>query len=385
MGGELSTLQSVDLFCKVIDNYGDIGVCWRLARQLRHEHGLEVRLWVDDLASFRPLCPELHIERSVQQCRGVDIFHWQGPLPAVTPHQLVIEAFACDLPPEFVAAMAQQLEKPIWINLEYLSAEPWVEDCHQMASLQPRWALTKYFFFPGFSPATGGLLCEQGLLSQRRQFQSDLAAQAEFWRSLGVPPPEADELRASLFAYENRAVASLLQAMAAGERRVTCLLPLSRVAGDVFDWLGVAVAQPGQIFERGALTVQVLPFVEQPVYDRLLWACDINFVRGEDSLVRAQWAARPLIWHIYPQEEGAHWPKLDALLERYCQQMDSTAAAALRSLWHAWNQQGDVADAWQQLCLQQAVLSAHADNWADYLAGLGDLAANLLHFCKKIS
>ncbi|MFO1384828.1 MAG: elongation factor P maturation arginine rhamnosyltransferase EarP [Chitinivorax sp.] len=381
----MSTLQSVDLFCKVIDNYGDIGVCWRLARQLRQEHGLQVRLWVDDLASFRPLCPELHIERSVQQCRGVDIYHWQGPLPAVSPHQLVIEAFACDLPPEFVAAMAQQPEKPIWINLEYLSAEPWVEDCHQMASLQPRWALTKCFFFPGFSPATGGLLCEQELLSQRRQFQSDLAMKAEFWRSLGVPMPQKDELRVSLFAYENRAVASLLQAMAAGERRVTCLLPLSRVAGDVFDWLGVAVAQPGQRFERGALTVQVLPFVEQPVYDRLLWACDINFVRGEDSLVRAQWAARPLIWHIYPQEEGAHWPKLDALLERYCQQMDSTAAAALRSLWHAWNQQSDVADAWRQLCLQQAVLSAHADKWADYLVGLGDLAANLLHFCKKIS
>ena len=378
-------LQSVDLFCKVIDNYGDIGVCWRLARQLRQEHGLQVRLWVDDLSSFRPLCPELRIEQSFQQCRGVDIFHWQGPLPAVTPHQLVIEAFACDLPPEFVAAMAQLPDKPIWINLEYLSAEPWVEDCHQMASLQPRWALTKYFYFPGFSPATGGLLCEQELLSQRRQFQSDLAAQAEFWRSLGVPIPQKDELRVSLFAYENQGVASLLQAMAAGERRVTCLLPLSRVAGDVFDWLGMAVAQPGQTFERGALTVQVLPFVEQPVYDKLLWACDINFVRGEDSLVRAQWAARPFIWHIYPQEEGAHWPKLDALLERYCQQLDTAAAAALRGLWHAWNQQVDVSDAWQQLCLLQAVLCAHADNWAEYLASLGDLAANLLHFCKKIS
>lgn len=378
-------LQSVDLFCKVIDNYGDIGVCWRLARQLQQEYGLQVRLWVDDLSSFRPLCPELRIELLQQQCRGVDIYRWHDPLPAVKPHQLVIEAFACDLPPEFVAAMAQQPDKPIWINLEYLSAESWVEDCHQMASLQPRWALTKYFFFPGFSPATGGLLCEQGLVSQRRQFQSDAVMLAEFWLSLGVPLPQAGELRVSLFAYENRAVASLLHAMAAGEHPVTCLLPLSRVAGDVFAWLGVEAAQPGQRFERGALTVQVLPFVEQPVYDRLLWACDINFVRGEDSLVRAQWAARPFIWHIYPQDEGAHWPKLDALQERYCQQLDSAAASALRGLWHAWNEQGDVTEAWQRLCLQQAALRAHADKWADHLAGLGDLAANLLHFCKKIS
>ena len=378
-------LQSVDLFCKVIDNYGDIGVCWRLARQLQQEHGLQVRLWVDDLASFRPLCPELHIELPFQQCRGVDIYCWQGPMPAVKPHQLVIEAFACDLPPEFVAAMAQQPDKPIWINLEYLSAEPWVEDCHQMASLQPRWALTKYFFFPGFSPATGGLLCEQGLLSQRRQFQSNPSIRNDLWRSLAVPLPQADELRVSLFAYENRAVASLLQAMAVGERPVTCLLPLSRVAGDAFAWLGVESAQPGQRFERGSLTLQVLPFVEQPVYDRLLWACDINFVRGEDSLVRAQWAARPFIWHIYPQDEGAHWPKLEALQERYCQQLDSAAASAVRGLWHAWNQQGDVTEAWQQLCRHQAALRIHADKWADYLSGLGDLAANLLHFCKKIS
>ncbi|MBY0444112.1 MAG: elongation factor P maturation arginine rhamnosyltransferase EarP, partial [Burkholderiales bacterium] len=36
-----------DIFCRVIDNYGDIGVCWRLARQLSFEHGFAVRLMVD--------------------------------------------------------------------------------------------------------------------------------------------------------------------------------------------------------------------------------------------------------------------------------------------------------------------------------------------------
>ena len=46
---------SWDIFCTVVDNYGDIGVCWRLARQLAAEHGFAVRLWVDDLASFARL------------------------------------------------------------------------------------------------------------------------------------------------------------------------------------------------------------------------------------------------------------------------------------------------------------------------------------------
>ena len=41
-----------DIFCTVIDNYGDIGICWRLARQLRVDDGQRVRLWVDDLTSF---------------------------------------------------------------------------------------------------------------------------------------------------------------------------------------------------------------------------------------------------------------------------------------------------------------------------------------------
>ncbi len=43
-----------DIFCAVVDNYGDIGVCWRLARQLAHEHGMTVRLWVDDLVRTIP-------------------------------------------------------------------------------------------------------------------------------------------------------------------------------------------------------------------------------------------------------------------------------------------------------------------------------------------
>ena len=37
----------IDLFCRVIDNWGDAGVCWRLARQLVRERGAQVRLWID--------------------------------------------------------------------------------------------------------------------------------------------------------------------------------------------------------------------------------------------------------------------------------------------------------------------------------------------------
>ena len=42
--------RSWDVFCRVVDNYGDAAVCWRLARQLADEHGARVRLWIDLLA-----------------------------------------------------------------------------------------------------------------------------------------------------------------------------------------------------------------------------------------------------------------------------------------------------------------------------------------------
>ena len=55
-----------DVFCRVIDNFGDIGVCWRLARQLAGDFALHVRLWVDDFDSFWLLCPELDPGLSIQ-------------------------------------------------------------------------------------------------------------------------------------------------------------------------------------------------------------------------------------------------------------------------------------------------------------------------------
>ena len=180
-----------DVFCNVIDNYGDIGVCWRLARQLANEHGLAVRLWVDDLSSFAKLCPEADASLESQHCRGVDVCLWRKEFPEVQPAELVIEAFACNLPDSYIEAMAAQLRQPVWINLEYLSAEDWVESHHKLQSPHPRLPLTKYFFFPGFTKLTGGLLLERDLLARREAFQNDAMQQQAFWQSIGMELPTA--------------------------------------------------------------------------------------------------------------------------------------------------------------------------------------------------
>ena len=174
-----------DIFCRVVDNYGDIGVCWRLARRLAQVPGWRPRLWVDDLRAFARIQPGLDPEQARQQCLGIDIIHWTPAPPAdLTPGDVVIEAFACDPPDAFLDAMRQV--HPVWINLEYLSAEAWIESCHGLPSQRPD-GLVKHFYFPGFTPATGGLLREPGLSAERDALQASPEQQESVLRALGVP------------------------------------------------------------------------------------------------------------------------------------------------------------------------------------------------------
>ena len=369
---------SWEIFCSVVDNYGDIGVTWRLARQLVAEYGQSVRLWVDDPSALVRLCPEADENAAQQWQQGVDIRRWTADWQPVEPADVVIEAFACQLPTAHVAAMAARQRKVLWLNLEYLSAEEWVGDCHGLPSLQPG-GMQKFFFFPGFTEKTGGLLRERGLIERRRAFQADEPARADFLRSLGVEVLPGERL-ISLFAYENAGLPSWLTALADGSQSTRLLVPEGRILGDLQRWLAVPALQVGSECRRGALAVQVLPFVRQGDYDRLLWWCDFNAVRGEDSFLRAQWAGRPLLWHIYPQEEGAHWDKLDAFLALYLADLPPQAAHALRSLWRAWNEEGEMGSAWEAVMEQWQELRLHAERWCARQAARPDLAAGLVQF-----
>lgn len=377
------------IFCKVVDNYGDIGICWRLARQLVREHGVQVTLWVDDLHSFARICPGVDAAAASQQAEGVLVRHWVTQEGAFTPADvadIVIEFFAVDIPPGYVEAMAQRERKPVWLNLEGLTAEAWVEGCHTLPSMHPRLPLTKHFYFPGFTDQTGGLLRERELLEQRARFQADPAAKAAFLSGLGIGAAEQAARKVSLFCYRHAPVSALLACWQAGAAPVACFVP-EGVASDAVEAFLGGPAQAGAVATRGALTLRVLPFVPQPDYDRLLWACDVNFVRGEDSFVRAQWAARPFIWHIYPQDENLHHKKLRAFLQRYCPDIGSMADFSLR-----WNGAGveenreedGWAELWTAFEADRNDLLARAGSWEKRMLEIGDLAANLLAFARSL-
>ena len=374
-----------DIFCRVVDNFGDGGICWRLARQLAAEHGLAVTLWIDDVATLAHIEPALdpHCEdqvvRSVRVRRSADT----QALPFLDP-DVVIEGFGCGLPDAYRDAMASRPRPPVWVNLEYLSAETWVESAHALPSPHPRLPLTCWFYFPGFTPNTGGLLREDGLAAARDAFSRDRQARQDVWRSIGVEP-SAIALTVSLFCYANPALPALLDAWAEGDEEIACVVPEGVATAELDRWTGGAVPHPGKPIVRGRLALAVAKFVDQDSFDRRLWSCDLNFVRGEDSLVRALWAARPLVWHIYPQAEDVHLMKLDALLTRYEAGIDPAAAQAQRAFWQAWNSGHAAATvaAWPAFRAALPLLEARGRAWARALARQTDLARGLVTFCEN--
>jgi uncharacterized repeat protein (TIGR03837 family) len=359
-----------DLFCRVIDNFGDIGVCWRLAADLANR-GDAVRLWTDDASALAWMAPH--------GAAGVEVRAWADAGQA-EPAEVVVEAFGCDPPDTFVARMAARTPPPRWINLEYLSAEPYVARSHRLPSPQlagPGRGLTKHFFYPGFSARTGGLLREPDLAARQQAFD------APAWLAAQHIDARPGERRVSLFCYANPALPALLDALTDAP---TLLLVTP----------GLAAAQVQQLSggarQIGALRLHALPYLTQHDYDHLLWACDLNFVRGEDSFVRAQWAGRPFIWQIYPQHDGVHAAKRTAFEALYWADAEPALAAAGRAASAGWNGEPvhGAAAAPARLPLPPAADRAtwdawatHARRWRTSLAALPDLTASLRAFAAE--
>ncbi len=274
--------------------------------------------------------------------------------------------------------MAQQTPPPVWLNLEYLSAESWTLDCHGLGSAHPNLPLKQYFFFPSFDPRGGGLLREQNLLQQRDDFLQNPQAQADFWHSLNCTQALSADYRLSLFAYENQAVAALLIALSQQQKTFFVAIPEGRVLANVNTWANT-ILKAGDKLTVGAVTVAVLPFLSPTQYDQLLWACDINMVRGEDSFIRAHWAGKPLLWHIYPQEEQAHLDKLEAWLGVSSNFM----SPEWQNLQRAWVSESTNVALWATLLTQFSQAKPQHTLFSEFLGQQETLCHKLMAFCAK--
>ena len=313
-----------DIFCRVIDNYGDIGVCWRFSLGLA-ERGERVRLWVDNASALDWMAPE--------GAEGVEVRPWTQPLQleAVIPGDILVEAFGCEIAPEFVAIYADRArasgQKFKWINLEYLSAEEFAERNHGLPSpvmTGPGAGLTKHFFYPGFTASTGGLLRETNLAARQARFD-----RAAWLQQRGIKFQGARVV--SLFCYEPAALGKLLDQLAFDSHPTQLLVTSGRAAAAVRACITRKNSFQPLWNMREQLSFSYLPALTQLDFDHLLWACDLNFVRGEDSLIRALWADKPFVWEIYPQHDDAHHAKLEAFLGML------NAPPSLREFHRHWN------------------------------------------------
>ena len=410
-----------DIFCKVIDNYGDIGVCWRLARDLAQRKGHSVRLWVDDASALQWMATdaELGLPIEVLMWNAQSLASCESRLQS-QPTDVLIEAFGCEIAIEMIAARARihwsggtfntkkepflpvflPLEPlqaaptvktphwPVWINLEYLTAEPYAARCHGLTSpVQhgPGKGQSKYFYYPGFNQGTGGLLREPGLLAEQAAF--DVPA----WRLAQDTVAQKGAVWISLFCYEPLALAAFVKHLAqhgfAG-RPVQLCVTAGRATQAVQQVLKLPdfehqkCLQPNESV-HGQLSILYLPLLSQHGYDRLLWACDFNCVRGEDSLVRAVWAGKPFLWQAYPQEGDAQFAKVDALMEAL------DVLPALWTLHRVWNGKNHCVHAKLPTLPLPADKSAWADWQASALAAQArlvkreDLTTQLIAFARK--
>ncbi len=359
-----------DIFCQVIDNYGDVGVCWRLALQLALR-GHSVRLWLDDQRPLQWMAPDA----AQGAWPGISVHDWPSahyaaPVPEFPLADVWIEAFGCDIPPAWLQSQVDAANtrgrRPAWINLEYLSAEPFALRSHGLPSpvLQgPAKDWVKYFFYPGFSPASGGLL-------RRSEGQ---AAQPPTWADpelAAFAPKASGERTVLLFSYASAPIAALLQALVASGQSVQLLVAAGQSAQAVRDAL--AALPDGR---WSPLRLRFLPLLPQAVFDQLLALCDLNLVRGEDSLTQAVQAGKPCVWQIYPQVDGAHQPKLQAYLQ-------ALAADTPLRTWHAfWNDPLTTSPAPHALAWPWEANSAwprHAADVAVQLAQNTDLCGQLI-------
>jgi uncharacterized repeat protein (TIGR03837 family) len=364
LGNRVQRSQRWIILCQVIDNFGDAGVCWRLSRQLALEHGAQVELWIDDPLRAQAIGAASFVEPA--NTGSVTLVQWNlgrdsallcqeafGGAGANTANA-VVAAFACPTPQPLLERM---IGKQItWLNLEYLSAEPWVENSHLLTS--PKDGLSETFFFPGFFPTTGGLLRERAMLALNSN-QNDLPAvrvteREHLLKLFGLATEEKQKSWLahswiSLFCYPQAPIPQLVAQIRATGTPTLMIVPHG-VGSKSIDQLELfAHSRSPNLTAQGAcqwfcldqLTVVRVPLMSQADYDRLLAQCELNLVRGEDSLVRAIWARRPFLWHVYPQEEQTHLVKLDAFVQRVLAPMPQAQSVIEAFAW--WNHSGSKA------------------------------------------
>jgi uncharacterized repeat protein (TIGR03837 family) len=325
--------SSIDIFCRVVDNFGDAGVVYRFANECKRARPhCRVRVFIDDVTTLHCMVPGIDPSKTAQELDSVAYYSWNAMTEGLVGEgtaEVLVEAFACYLPEPVLEAACRR--PTVIINLEHLSAEPWVEGYHLKESLTGREMLKKYFYMPGFTKETGGVII--GATGNPPSDAGDRERNAFFGELLGSRGVSAGDVRGALFGtvftYLRGFDTLLTDLRATGGDIVVLVLGEKSAEGMASALTRSATTRIGSsAYATGAVRVIIMPFLPQQQYDRLLGMADFNFVRGEDSLVRAVLSAKPFVWNAYVQENAYQRIKVKAFLDVFRGYFDDEDAYA---------------------------------------------------------
>ena len=344
-------INSIDIFCEVIDNYGDVGVAYRLAREFKRIYPHK------RLRFFINKTEEINL---IKKSNDIEIITYKDIFKVENSADLIIETFACEIPKEYMDKALRSSK--LIINLEYFSAEDWVDDFHLQESFLGG-SLKKYFFIPGLSKKSGGILLDNEFLERKKQVEENREYYLEKFEI-----KEKYDLVGSVFSYEKN-FDSLIKELKKLDKKVL-LLVLSEKTQKNF----IKYFDNSNNYDK--IKAVKLPFFTYDKYEELLSLCDFNLVRGEDSFVRALLLGKPFLWHIYPQEENIHIQKLNSFLEKYCPNNNE-----LKDTFINYNVNRDN---FSYFFKNFKEIEEHNRKYANYLIENCNLIEKLINFIKKI-
>ncbi len=308
-------VNSIDVFCEIIDNFGDIGVVYRISKELKKIfQNVRIRIVLNRIEEFKAINKKVK-DVDYQEIDGlicVTEKYVKENTESFGVSDVFIEAFGCNVPEEYVKAAKENSK--LWINLEYLSGEKWIEDFHLCESLIDSKTLKKIFFMPGFSEKSGGVIIDSGFL-ERMKFGKE--NRDEVFKKYFKDFDLKDKFIGTVFSYEKN-FENLLETLKNYEKETVLLLMGEKTQKSFSEILKKNLTEDyGNIVKYGKITMIYSDFFSQEEYEEIISASDFNFTRGEDSFVRGIILGKPFMWHIYLQEEKAHMDKIKAFTERF--------------------------------------------------------------------
>lgn len=309
-------LKTLDIFCEIIDNYGDIGVVYRTAKELQKIFPKsKIRAFLNKLDEFKKINSQV-LDLPSQNIDGIEYItfdYLRDNANELLTAQVIIEAFGCQIPEKYMEIAYDNSE--LLINLEYLSAEDWIEDFHLQSSPLGRGKLKKVFFMPGFTEKSGGVIADSNYLERIQRVLEN----KEFYEKKYLSDIEDRENKivGTLFSYEKN-FTPLLEDLKKLDKDVVILAMGEKTQDSLRKILkNFSIEDFRNSLKYGKIEIRFLNFLNQEEYEELINIVDFNFVRGEDSFIRAVLTGKPYMWHIYCQEEYAHMDKIEGFLDKY--------------------------------------------------------------------